>query len=296
MMKEKERKEVIHNLFQCGIVRNEKIALDRFNNGRLVFLVPKTNNLPSNINDVSVTLIFDIECGEDKFEEKVKNEIEDKADKNVNFEIQSYSQFVFCIQFSGKDDKGIKYLSGWHLDYEPKTKYPFLKEPKIYHPLFHLHYGGFEVREVYRELNMHKDLLDENSSTRSLIEDIKDLFSEQEIKNKIDDVFLKHCEKSEEFIQNAVTLKDKSSYIPLYMIAPRIPFPPMDEYLGLDFIVSNFFEKSKYAEFRKLFHKKIIESQNKLWKEYYGIISGYWNNKSSNITPNMLIPSLFKFK
>jgi hypothetical protein len=292
MMEEKERQEFIHNLYQCGIIQNQKSALDMFNNGRLKFLVPKTNNLPSNINEVSVTLIFDFRCGEDNFEKKVKEEIEEKADKNVKFEIQSYSHFEFNIQFSGKDDRGVMYLSGWHLDYEPKTKYPSLKEPKVYHPLFHLHYGGSIMRAVYRELD--QNLLDENSFTRSLIEDIKDLFSDKEMKDKIDDVFLKHCAKSDEFIQKAVSFKHNSSYVPLYMIAPRIPFPPIDEYLGLDFIISNFFEKSKYAEFRKLFHKKIVESQNKLWKDYYEIISGYWNKKVYNITPNMLIPSLIK--
>ena len=293
-MEEKERQYVIHNLWDCGIIKNEKSALDRFNNGRLSFSVPKTNNLPSNINDVSVTLIFDIQCGEDKFEDKVKKEIEEKADKNVKFEIQSYSQFEFKIQFSGKDDRGIEYLSGWHLDYEPKTKYPFLKEPKVYHPLFHLHYGGSTLREVYRELNMHYDLFNENSFTKSLVEDIKDLFNDKDTKDKIDDVFLKHCGKSEAFQKNAVTLKSNTSYVPLYMIAPRIPFPPIDEYLGLDFIVSNFFEKTKYAEFRKLFHRNIVESQKKLWKDYYEIISGYWNKKVYNIKPNMLIPSLIK--
>ncbi len=290
-MEEKERQDVIHNLYQCGIIQDETFALSWFKKGRLSFRVPKTNNLPSNINDVFVTLIFDIKCGEDKFENEVKKEIEEKADKNVKFEIQSYSQFVFSIQFSGKDDKGIEYLSGWHLDYEPKTKYPFLKEPKVYHPLFHLHYGGSNLREVYRELNMHQDFFDENSFTKSLVEDIKDLFDKKEIKDKIDNVFLKHCEKSDKFQMNAVSL-NKTSYVPLYMIAPRIPFPPMDEYLGLDFIVSNFFEKSEYNNFRKLFHQKIVESQKKMWKGYYEIISGYWNHRTPHITPNMLIPTL----
>ncbi|MCQ2960168.1 MAG: hypothetical protein MJ198_08285 [Bacteroidales bacterium] len=295
MITERDKNLVVSNLYRCGIITDIKDASDMFNNGRLSFMVPKTNNLPSNINDVFVTLIFDIKCGEDKFENEVKKEIEEKADKNVKFEIQSYSQFVFSIQFSGKDDKGIEYLSGWHLDYEPKTKYPFLKEPKVYHPLFHLHYGGSNLREVYRELNMHQDFFDDKSCTNALIEDIKALLEDRKTKDKIDEVFLTHVTKSSEIIQNAVT-RNKKSYVPLYMIAPRIPFPPMDEYLGLDFIISNFFEKPKYDTFRKnvFFHNKIVESQNKLWKDYYGIINGYWNNKSSNITPNMLIPSLFK--
>lgn len=292
-MTEKDRQDIIHNLCQCGIIQNENSALSWFNKGRLSFRVPRTNNLPSNINDVFVTLIFDIKCGEDQFEDEVKKEIEVKAPKNVNFEIQSYSQFEFSIQFSGKDDKGIEYLSGWHLDYEPKTKYPFLKEPKIYHPLFHLHYGGSSVRDVYRELNMHQDFLDDDSCTNDLIDDIKALFADDETKKKIDEIFLNHVTKSSVFITNAVT-QNKKSYVPLYMIAPRIPFPPMDEFLGLDFIISNFYEKPTYDKFRKnhFFNRKISKSQSNLWKNYYEIISGYWNGKDSYIKPNVLIPSL----
>lgn len=295
MITENDKKEIIHNLYQCDIIQNESIAMSFFNKGRLSFHVPKTNNLPSNVNEVFVTLIFDIKCGEYKFEDEIKKEIEEKAPKNVKFEIQSYSQFEFSIQFSGKDDKGIEYLSGWHLDYEPKTKYPFLKEPKIYHPLFHLHYGGSSVRDVYRELNMHQDFLDDKSCTNDLIDDIKALFDDDETKGKIDDIFLSHVTKSSEFIKNAVT-QNKKSYVPLYMIAPRIPFPPMDEFLGLDFIISNFYEKSTYDKFRKntFFHHKISESQSNLWKNYYEIISGYWNGKNSYIKPNMLNPSLKK--
>ncbi len=236
-----------------------------------------------------------MECGEDVFDKDENEEIEKRVSKELKHEISSYSKFVFNIQFSGKDDKGIEYLSAWHLDYEPRTKFGFLNNPKVYHPLFHLHYGGSSIREIYRELNMHQDLFDENSFTKSLVEDIKDLFGEKETKDKIDAVFLNHSLKSSEFIKCAVN-HSNTSFVPLYMIAPRIPFPPVDEYLGLDFIISNFFEKSSYIGFRKnaFFKQKIAESQNKLWKNYYGIISGYWNNRSSNITPNMLIPSLIK--
>lgn len=296
MIEEAEKIQLVNNLHKCGIIKDKQNTLTKFKNGRLYFQVPKTNNLPSNINDVFVTLIFDIKCGEDKFEDEVKKEIEAKVNGKVRFEIQSYSQFTFSIHFSGKDDKGIEYLSGWHLDYEPKTKYPFLKDPKVYHPLFHLHYGESTLRDVYRELNMHQDFFDEKSFTSSLIEDIKALFGEQDAKDKIDEVFIKHCLKGGDFIKNAVTLNNKTSYVPLYMIAPRIPFPPMDEYLGLDFIISNFFEKSEYDKFRKnpFFHYKISNSQNKLWKDYYGIIIGFWNNRPSNITPKMLVPSLIK--
>lgn len=293
MITERDKNLVVSNLYRCGIITDIKDASDMFNNGRLSFMVPKTNNLPSSINDVKVTLIFDIEYGEDDFDNEIKKEIEKKAQKNVNFEISSYSKFVFSIQFSGKDNNGIEYLSGWHLDYEPKTKYPFLKEPKVYHPLFHLHYGGSAVREIYRELNMYQDFLDDDSCTNDLIDDIKALFDDDEIKKKIDNIFLNHVTKSSEFITNAVT-QNKKSYVPLYMIAPRIPFPPMDEFLGLDFIISNFYEKSTYDKFRKnyFFHQKISKSQSDLWKNYYEIISGYWNGKDSYIKPNMLIPSL----
>ncbi|MBR3571772.1 MAG: hypothetical protein IKN99_00760 [Bacteroidales bacterium] len=292
MITNDDKQRVVDNLYTCGIIKNRKNTFDKFKNGSLSFRVPKSNNLPSNVNDVIVSLVFDIKCGEDPFEGQVKKEIEEKADKNIKFEIQSYSQFTFSIHFSGKDDKGIEYLSGWHLDYEPKTKYPFLKEPKVYHPLFHLHYGGTSIREIYRELNMHQELLDEKSFTRSLVEDIKDLFDEQETKNKIDEVFLSHSVKSSEFIK--VVNHSNTSFVPLYMIAPRIPFPPVDEYLGLDFIISNFFEKSSYIGFRTnaFFKQKIAESQNKLWKDYFNIIMGFWNKKNTFIKPNMLIPSL----
>ena len=295
MLKEEERIQLVDNLYRCDIITDKQYTLTKFKNGCLPFRVPKSNNLPSNVNDVLVSLVFDMECGEDAFDNDEKKEIEKRADKKLKHEISSYSKFVFNIQFSGKDDKGIEYLSAWHLDYEPRTKYVFLNNPKVYHPLFHLHYGGSSIREIYRELNMHQDLLDENSFTKSLVEDIKDLFDEKETKDKIDAVFFAHGVKSSEFIKSAVN-HSNTSFVPLYMIAPRIPFPPVDEYLGLDFIISNFFEKSSYIGFRKnaFFKQKIAESQNKLWKNYYGIISGYWDNKSSNITPNMLVPSLIK--
>lgn len=294
MIKEDEKIQLVDNLHRCGIIKDKQNTLTKFKNGRLSFRVPKTNNLPSNVNDVIVSLVFDIECGQDVFNEDEKKEIDKNTNKKLKYEISSYSKFVFSIQFSGKDDNGIEYLSGWHLDYEPKTKYPFLKDPKVYHPLFHLHYGESTLRDVYRELNMHQDFFDEKSFTSSLIEDIKALFGEQDAKDKIDDVFIKHCLKSGDFIKNTVTLNNKTSYVPLYMIAPRIPFPPMDEYLGLDFIISNFFEKSEYDKFRKnpFFHYKISNSQNKLWKDYFNIIMGFWNKKNTFIKPNMLIPSL----
>lgn len=295
MIKDEEKQSVVDNLHKCGIITDKSIALSRFKNGCLSFRVPKTNNLPSNINDVCVSLIFDIQCGNDVLEKDETKEIASHITKSVKYEIPSYSNFIFNVQFSGRDDNGVEYLSGWHLDYEPRAKYGFLTNPKVYHPLFHLHYGGAPIRDIYRELNMQNDFFDEKSFTKSLVDDIKDLFNEKEDKDKIDGVFLAHSIKSSEFIKSAVN-RSNTSYVPLYMIAPRIPFPPIDEYLGLDFIVSNFFEKLDYTKFRKnpFFHQKITESQNKLWKDYYGIINGYWNNKSSNITPNMLIPSLIK--
>lgn len=293
MIKEEEKIQLVDNLHRCGIIKDKQNTLTKFKNGRLSFRVPKTNNLPSNVNDVLVSLVFDIECGQDAFNEDEKKEIDKNTNKKLKYEIPSYSKFVFSIQFSGKDDNGIEYLSAWHLDYEPRTKYVFLNNPKVYHPLFHLHYGGSSIREIYRELNMYQELLDEKSFTKSLVEDIKDLFDEQETKDKIDAVFLSHSVKSSEFIKCAVN-HSNTSFVPLYMIAPRIPFPPVDEYLGLDFVISNFFEKSSYICFRKnaFFKQKIAESQNKLWKDYFDIIMGFWNNKNSFIKPNMLIPSL----
>lgn len=295
MITDNDKQRVVDNLYTCGIIRNKKNTFDKFKNGSLSFIVPKSNNLPSNVNDVTVSLVFDIECGEDIFDEDEKKVIKKSVKKKLTYEIPSYSKFVFNIQFSGKDDKGIEYLSAWHLDYEPRTKYSFLEKPKVFHPLFHLHYGGSSIREIYREINMHQDFWDENSFTNTLVEDIKDLFREKETKDKIDEVFLAHSEKSSVF-KKCATIHSNTSFVPLYMIAPRIPFPPIDEYLGLDFIVSNFFEKSIYTTFRKnhFFHQKIVASQNKLWKNYYEIISGFWNNRTSIIKPNMLISALIK--
>lgn len=242
-----------------------------------------------------MSLEFKIKKGNDVFTIDEKKTIDDyfKSKNKKNEYNAGYSDFVFNITFWGKDDNGIEYICGWHLDYEPRAKYTFLENPKVYHPLFHLHYGGIKMRSVYRELNSHIDLVNDSNFSISLIDEVKSLINDPQKKNKIDEMFLDHCIKSECVLSNSAIV-NKTSFVPLFMIAPRIPFPPIDEYLGLDFIVSNFFEKSNYINFRKnsFFKQKIKESQNKLWKDYYDTIMGYWNNNNSCLKPNMLIPSL----
>lgn len=70
----------------------------------------------------------------------------------------------------------------------------------------------------------------------------------------------------------------------LFLSAPRIAHPPMDLFLGIHFIISNFFNKKQYAFVDKLMnddtYKGIIcRAQQRLWDPYF---NSYSNGTAHN--------------
>ena len=105
-----------------------------------------------------------------------------------------------------------------------------------------------------------------------------------------------NCKKTTDRINGYQGIEDKKvSFIPLLLIAPRIPFPPMDYFLGIDFVISNFLNKKEYQKLQSEpnYKRLIKKSQEKMWKPYYSILANNWSNTSfRNVTPHMLNPML----
>ena len=59
---------------------------------------------------------------------------------------------------------------------------------------------------------------------------------------------------------------------------PRIPFPPMDVFLAVDFILHNFISKSRHKNITEdNTYKSIVEKSKELiWKPYYLSIASKW--------------------
>lgn len=225
----------INCLYKHKIINNAKDAESWFKKGgRVIFRLPEcSNSRPTNVKNIEVKIVYD--CAEN------------------SKTLFDYSKYNFVIIFSGYDENNIEYKCSWHLDYEEKSKNDGLDEPKVFHPLFHLTYGGVTMRSIYEHL---KD---------SGYSHVKD---------------------------NAV-YDNKTSFIPLLLIAPRIPFPPMDYFLGIDFIICNFLNKKDYQKLQteKNYKRVIKKSQEKLWKPYFDIMAKNWDkhiNHSLAITPHML--------
>jgi len=65
----------------------------------------------------------------------------------------------------------------------------------------------------------------------------------------------------------------------LLLPVPRIPHPPMDAILGIDFILSNFVEKKRYDKIRTSQYKAAIQhSQQQFWKPYILSLANHWCN------------------
>lgn len=192
------------------------------------------NNIrPTNVKDISVQILY-------------------KGLRINKIGIPDYTDYNFVIIFTGTDkkkvecdEKKVEYKCSWHLDYEPKSKNDELDEPKVFHPLFHLTYGGSTMRNIYTPL-------DDNNKYMV----VKDL---------------------------AINEETGCSFIPLYMISPRIPFPPMDYYLGIDFIICNFMDKRMYQKLQtETYYKRVIKnSQDALWKPYFMEMAKYWNGTTN---------------
>jgi len=68
----------------------------------------------------------------------------------------------------------------------------------------------------------------------------------------------------------------------LLLPAPRLPHPPMDAILGIDFIISHFIKKDKsYKILNDPQYKKAVKSsQERLWKPYMLATANHWCNFS----------------
>ena len=126
------------------IITNVKDAESWFKKGGCVkFTLPEySNSRPTNVNNIGVKIVHN--C--------VENNTKDLFD---------YSNYNFVIIFSGFDENNIEYLCSWHLDYEKKARDDSQDEPKVFHPLFHLTYGGKTMRDIYGNLDgIHSDIKD----------------------------------------------------------------------------------------------------------------------------------------
>lgn len=85
----------------------------------------------------------------------------------------------------------------------------------------------------------------------------------------------------------------------LILPTPRIAYPPMDAILGIDFIIQNYYTKSKVRNILSdsEYIRIISSAQERLWKPYYMSIFSKWNcgvstNIDSDFTYNKLLPLL----
>lgn len=85
----------------------------------------------------------------------------------------------------------------------------------------------------------------------------------------------------------------------LILPTPRIAHPPMDAILGIDFIIQNYYTKSKVQDILtdSQYIQIISNAQERLWKPYYMSIFSKWNcavsaNIDSDFNYNKLLPFL----
>ena len=74
-------------------------------------------------------------------------------------------------------------------------------------------------------------------------------------------------------------LKDKNHGELMLLPTPRVPMWPMDFFIGIDFILSNFLEKGRYIKnFAEDSHykKSLIKSQHEIWRPYFLSIAHHW--------------------
>lgn len=64
----------------------------------------------------------------------------------------------------------------------------------------------------------------------------------------------------------------------LILKSPRLPHPPMDGILGIDFILQHFVKKELCSTIIKdpTYQRGIKEAHERLWRPYYTIITNYW--------------------
>ena len=103
------------------------------------------------------------------------------------------------------------------------------------------------------------------------------------------------------FTYGGHSLKGYNTGNVLFLSAPRLPFLPMDFFLGIDFIISNFLNKEDYYKIsgNSLYKNALKNSQNSVWKQYILSIAHHWckfsgceyNIKNENLCKHF-IPTL----
>ena len=90
---------------------------------------------------------------------------------------------------------------------------------------------------------------------------------------------------------DTLELQDTGSLIILG--APRLPHPPMDLFLGIHFIIRNFFSTKDYPELKELFksyeYQEIIKrAQKRMWEPYFNSFAS--DNKHLDYTFERVFP------
>ncbi len=72
----------------------------------------------------------------------------------------------------------------------------------------------------------------------------------------------------------------------IFLPAPRLIHPPMDAVLAIDFILQNYFERSRIQKLLEdsSYVEIVRNSQNRLWKPFFSSLYSYWN--AENLTVN----------
>jgi hypothetical protein len=81
----------------------------------------------------------------------------------------------------------------------------------------------------------------------------------------------------------------------LLIDSPRIPHPPMDAILGIDFVITNFLGNSLSAVRDDGYYANILsDMQKKLWKPYFDSLHGFWQENAHALIwqPSLIIPQL----
>lgn len=96
------------------------------------------------------------------------------------------------------------------------------------------------------------------------------------------------------------TIKNMNLGDVLLLPTPRIPYPPLDIILGIDFVLSNFVLASTYKQIQSnsQYKSAVRNAQEKYWKPYMLSLAHHWCNnhcnqtRLNNITAKYLHPTL----
>lgn len=236
-------KRFVKCLKKHKIIGNENEYLKMLQVGDITLPIKEFDNaIPSGLENYSARIVFNIK---------------EKTSKEKASDFPFFVKYEFLIIFSGYDScNKTEYICSWHLDYDESGG------NEIYHPLFHLTYGGTVMRSLYEFLG--REGFKEIKKSASVCGQIE----------KDDNDVLKVVDDQSSPINTAL--------FPLLLPAPRLPFHPMDIFLGVDFLMCTFLKKKEYDILQNDSEYKCIikESQNKFWKPYYSAISANWPKNS----------------